>query len=332
MGNAITVNQSQMQVYQHLWKNLTNCNGQFSPDFDDIWRPETPGVQDQRPADMAAMDNAMVQFIQNPMAQQPPNGLQNLIGQVADRAWGVSGSKYRKVFYKYMTTNLICMAKTGQITDAKLSSIAEQIKEELKVALDISLQDLSSLFKALMLIITAGSLNAVKIMRGNLGNIGLDDASRFYRTMVQSVYSGVTGVTVVADAMAKFPCARVWKYLSDEATIELNRWVVAARVVATNGFVAFAGHAQRDLVKSTLFPNLFYAAQTILLELGGESNIKGIRTTTKAGKKIFIDKLIKADKNEALAGLNAGEYEFESDRSMLTFVEDMPSLLTTLTT
>ena len=303
----------------------------FNPDMSEFYMPAPQQGNDPRPVAMQQMDANITAINTDPLPANAPANLGVLIGQMADYAWELPGSRTRKFFYKYMVTNLITLAKTGQITEVKLDSMSEQIKEELKISLDVSTEDVQQLFRALVLVMKEGPLNPVKIMRGNFAQIGLDDASRFYLTMTQSIDSGVTGVTVVADAMAKFPTSRIWKYLEKETTTELQRWTQAARIVGGNGYICFEDHTVKELVKSTLFPNVFYGARQLLMELGGETNIRQIKTATKANKKIFIDRLIEADKNDAIAGINSDTYKYGPNESIYNLTGDIGQVLQTVT-
>jgi len=329
-GN-ITVAAAQKRVFDDLRFLLTDGNGQFSVDFNDIWYPGPAEGNDQRPAAMQAMDENMAHFLVQPAPEAAPLTLGTLISQMSDIAWEVTGSKYRKAFYRYMITNMVCMAKMGQITESKLDQIVNAMREELRISLDATYEECPEIYQALSTVIRSGNLNAVIIMRGNLGTIGLDDAGRLYLTMVQSLDTGLTGVTVVADAIAQYPRSGIWKYMAREAEIEFARWTAAARLVAADGFIGYGSSADRERVKSTLFPNLFYAARQILLIYGGEGNIRGIRTATKASKKIFIDKLLEEEKSQVLSGVALAAYEFGADESVMGLTDDMADILARLT-
>lgn len=330
-AGLITVAEAQKKIFEYFRWLLTDGNGRFSTEFEDIWLPAPVAGEDQREDAMRQMDANVAEFLVMPEPDIPPPSFSMLIGQMSDVAWNVVGSKYRKSFYKYMVTNLICLAKMGSITEMKLDSITTQVREELKVSLDVQFEEIPEIFKGLSLVVKSGELNAVTIMKGNLGAIGLEDASRLYLTMIQSVDTGLTAVTVIADALAQYPTSAIWNYLSKEVPTEFSRWTTAARLVAADGFIGYASSEVKEQVKSSLFPNLFYAARQVLLVYGGENNIRGIKTATKAGKKMFIEKLLEDEKNQVMAGVDVKTYDFEKGVSVMDYVEDMGTILTSLT-
>lgn len=331
LGGLITVEEAQKKIFDNFRWLLTDGNGHFSTDFSDIWYPAPAVGEDPREDAMRQMDDNMNDFLVMPQPEIPPATFSALIGQMSDVAWNTTGSKYRKAFYKYMVTNLICLAKMGTVTEIKLDNINQQMQEELKMSLDVTCEECPEIFRALSLIMKAGEQNAVVIMRGNLGAIGLADASRLYLTMTQSVDAGLTGVTVIAEALSQFPASRIWVYLSREAPVEFARWTEAARLVAEDGFIGYGTPEQKEMVKSTLFPNLFYAAREILLIYGGENNIRGIKTATRAQKKMFIDRLLEQEKNDIMSGIDMHSYEYPEGETVMDFAEGMPAILSALT-
>merc|ERR1712168_782171 len=215
----------------------------------------------------------------------------------------------------------------GQFSENKLDTITKQLMEDTRVSLDLNYEDMQNLFLALKVIMKAGQLNPVTIMRSNLGSITLEDSTRFHLTMTQSLDTGVTGVTIAADAMAQFPRLRVWKMLKEECQHQLNAWHKACTIVARDGFIAYTEGPNKEFVRSTLFPDVFYAAKEVLLKIGGEKNIRGIMTAGKPRKKVLIDKCIKADMEDMQADIDFDDYKWGKNVSILDLTDSMEFLL-----
>jgi len=331
-GNSVwTPQTANLEVLKYMYRAMYEGNGKLFQSFHNVWVPAEVGVIDNRPQHMREMDTAMQSFMTPQEPTVVPAGFTELLNRMCDAAWSEPNSKFRRFFYKYMITNMICVAKMGNFSEAKLDSVSKQIQEANKVSLDISREDMKKLFSALKVIMKDNGVNPVQMMKSNLGIIALEDSMRFSLVMTQSLDVNLTGVTIIADAMAKYPTLRVWNMLHIHCGDQFNKWKTACTIVAQNGFIAFIDGPDKERTRSTLFPDYFYAAQQILVRIGGEDNIKGIQTSVKPNVKSLIDKNIKADIEEMAADSDMEKYRWEAGQSVMTMSTDMPALIGSLT-
>jgi len=306
--------------------------GAFKPEYTEIYRPAPAGGPDDRPAAMIAAGAQIPAFLA-PWVPANQGNRGNYIAQmtvVANLWWEIPNSPLRKLFYKSLFTIFISIAKIGAITEQKLESIADQLRDSSQIALDVDVEQVSDIFKAVLLVCKQQDINPSVVLKESSAHLRMEDNLRMFLTVQQAVDSGVTAVTLTTEAIAKFPSSKLWKYFHAECATEMHAYVEAARLVANSPFIIFADHRQFELVKSTRFPNVYYGARQLLLKMGGENNISKLRTATKAQKRIFIDSIIDHEIANAVAGLDVEDLRFGQGESVTTLIPGLQDILDTI--
>jgi len=327
-GALEVLNRIMGRVHAELCTNA----GVFKQEYTEIYRPAPAGGPDDRPAAMVAAGANITAFLA-PWAPANQGNRDNYLAQitvVANLWWEIPNSPLRKLFYKSLFTILICIAKIGSITEQKLESIADQLRDSSQIALDVDVEQVSGIFKAVLMVCKQQDINPSVVLKESSAHLRMEDNLRMFLTVQQAVDSGVTAVTLTTEAIAKFPTSKLWNYFHDQCATELHAYVDAARIVANAPFVIFGNHAQFELVKSTRFPNVYYGARQLLLKMGGENNISKLKTATRAQKKIFIDTIVDHEIANAVAGLNIEDLRFGKGETVTTLIPGLQDILDTI--
>ena len=200
----------------------------------------------------------------------------------------------------------------GTIHEDKTHKIQEQIYDEKKIRIRTSPQDYSTIWKDGSAAIKAADVSVPQMHRCLYEFIQPGDSLRMHLTLRQSTGTGAAGITIVTEAMKDFPQSPAWRWAAVVLPDELltNYQQQAAAALATNTYIGYGTMNETDLIKNTKFSNLYYLVRKLLKVIGGDQNIGKIQAHGVVKKKVVIDQLIEALKNEALEELDLDDFRF----------------------
>lgn len=300
----------------------------FNTDWHEIWHANQGG-NDVRPPLMIAADAAF-RWLSTYVIQGAAADVPNLNGHLASIAACYMETDVRsrsEPFNRRLYEIAIAMSKMGTIHEDKLDKIRQQVIEEKRINLRMSVEEIASLWKEIVAVVKTTRVSIPQLLRALHGMIRMEDDLRIHLTLRQSADTGVAGVVVISEAMRAFPTSQAWRYAWLELESEMTAYVMAGRALARNAYIAYGGSADTELVKNTQFPNLYYLARKMLQELGGDHNMKKLLYSGIVTKKVKIDLLIRKLREAMENDFDLDDYQFPEGHNITNFCEDLAQIL-----
>lgn len=200
----------------------------------------------------AGTENITSDLVTAPMAEACAVFLQSLAIEPTASALALSTEIYCLAY--------ISIAKQGNITDAKLTSICNAVTEETGRAITLTVEEVKSFSTSFKPFIDATNAEAIcRGLRQGLENFSL----RLCITMQQATRSGMTSYWMIWEAITL--CSDFnWAAVADILPHEFTRYAEAVAVVGNNSYYGF----NNDLgpAKHTNYMSLSWVARRVLMK------------------------------------------------------------------